>query len=370
MQVAVTVWGPRGRDTAVVMADGQQLMQVSRVLHDALAPEAAAAGQAAAAACQVDLRARCGPGVRATAEHLALLLHQFQAAPEPPAVCTVSRFREMATMCACLGVPPDVTRAIAAHMAGAATIPLLRVEVYDGDGRVRHRHDLLLAGPQETCLLRKKYTHFFDVWTLDPAFGRSEVHDGGPAVLRAAAYHALRDVLDVGLRMDAVKPMFGLVSEWARSNAFMFVDEWVGEQTWQELQHRVDFDALAPTVRVLPGRSAALMRFSRQFVGDAMEATEAYNADAFKTSVTYTEKELAHVQYMDPPVVVRDGDDGGDGGAQAPRHVLRLEPHAPPPPRYATARKSTGGPAPYRRLATAPKDDPIVGVDAPPRTSP
>jgi hypothetical protein len=358
------------------MADRHQLMQASRVLNDALGPVASGQGASVAAGGQVDLRACCGPGVRATAEHLALLLHRFQAAPpEPPEVCTVNRFREMATMCACLDVPPDVRRAIAAHMAGAATIPLLRVEVYDGDGRVRHRHDLLLAGPQETCLLRRKYTHFFDVWTLDPAFGRSEVHDGGPAVLRAAAYHALRDVLDVGLQMDAVKPMFGLVSEWARSNAFMFVDEWVGEQTWQELQHRdpcrVDFDALAPTVRVLPGRSAALMRFSRQFVVDAMEATEAYNADAFKTSVTYTEKkELAHVQYMDPPVAVRDGGDDDDDGAPAPRHVLRLEPHAPPPPRYATARKSTGGPAPYRRLATAPKDDPIVGVDAPPRTSP
>ena len=61
----------------------------------------------------MDLRDR--PGVRVTEEHVALLLHQYQAAPHPPEAGSVPRFQEMVAVCASLDVPPDVKRAIGAH---------------------------------------------------------------------------------------------------------------------------------------------------------------------------------------------------------------------------------------------------------------
>ena len=342
MSVNVTVWGPHGHGEAVVAVDRQQLREVSRFIDGALG--------------SVDLRDR--PGVRVTEEHIALLLHH----QIPPDVCTIPRFQEMVAVCASLDVPPDVRQAIGAHMASARRIPLLRIAVHDDSGGIRHQHDIMLAGsPHETNLLRKKYTDQA-VWTLDPALGYNEVHNDDPRELRVVAYHALRDVLDVGLQLDAMQPMFDLVSEWARRNAFMFVDDWVGDLLWDESHDcHVDFDSIAPTVRVQPDQIVALMRFALQLTDDATTAGSDYNSDDYRTSFTYSETDMAHVKYMDPPAVVCD-----DPGTAAPRHVIRFERHVPPPPRHRTARKSTGEKAGYRRLATAPPDAPIVGRDAAP----
>ena len=327
MQVAITVWGTHSHIHVVVMVDRHRLQQVSRFMDNALG-----------AVDAIDL---CNmPGVHVTEEHIALLLHQLQ----PPTQCTVPVFLQMVVICASLDVPSDRRRAIAAHMASAARIPLLRIEVHDEGGLVRHQHDIMLSSPQDdTYLLRYQYPDL-RIWTLDPALGRSEVHGANPDVLRAACYQALRDVLDVGLQLDAIQPMFDLVSQWLRRNAFMFVDKWVGDQEWEDFHDcHVDFDALAPTVRAQPGQIAALMRFAIQFVDDAETVCSDYNTDEYATSFTYSEIDLCMCStwthqrlYATTPTSRRRGTCSGSSVTFRP-HLVIGRPGSLPVGRHRTA---------------------------------
>lgn len=213
--------------------------------------------------------------------------------------------KEIVKMCDYLRVPEDIMKNVGDYFAKIQKLGLLRIKINDD-----YFYDIQFPYAQE-LMLRFNALHR-NQWTLDDAMGSHEVISSQFESVRIALYHALRDILDIALRLRS-KDLMNMIVVWIGENAYMFTDSWIEyEDIDEDIDCTIMWNELAPTVDIHSDMSVAFWTFGQEFKDAAEKCVKRFYEVDHTSDEYYTDVGLVPIEFDREVELSEFGEFNGD----------------------------------------------------------